>query len=310
MQNFAQWVTAQPSRGLLAAAGLGVLALFALPLAAWLPASVMVLALLARGPRAAAFAAVGAALPIAWDLGPLAGLGVSMTVTAAILLPPYLAAGLLERTRSLSFVFQAATLVAVGVLFALHLVLGDPVGLLMPLVNTIRPALDEMARTLSSMGIQSSPDELGEATARVAWATTVWLMLLHTMIAQFAGLWAFGLLREPGLFGREFRALKLGRFVGWLTVAALVLSVAVQAVRGAPWQPLQEVLFVLSAAFALQALAVLHALRETQAIGSWLVVVGYVALGLAPMAVVGLGFADTWMGIRERFGRKPGAPAG
>ena len=78
----------------------------------------------------------------------------------------------------------------------------------------------------------------------------------------------------------------------------------------APWQPLQEVLFVLSAAFALQALAVLHALRETQAIGSWLVVVGYVALGLAPMAVVGLGFADTWMGIRERFGRKPGAPAG
>ena len=33
-----------------------------------------------------------------------------------------------------------------------------------------------------------------------------------------------------------------------------------------------------------------------------LVVVGYVALGLAPMAVVGLGFADTWMGIPRPAG--------
>lgn len=310
MRNMAQWVTAQPARGFVAAAALGIPALFMLPLAAWLPASVMVLALLAGGPRAAAFAAAGTALPIAWGIGPFAGVAGSLAVGAAVLLPAYLAATLLERTRSLSFVFQWVTIGAVGVLVALHLVLGDPVGVLMPFVEQVRPALEETARTLSRMGIESSPEEIGVATARVAWATSVWLVLLHTMLAQFGGLWAFGLLREPGLFGRQFRALKLGRFVGWLTVAALVASVGLQMLLGKPWQPMQDVLFVLAGAFVLQALAVVHALREAQAVGVWVLVVTYLSLGLAPMAVVGLGFADTWFGFRERLGRKPGPSQG
>lgn len=310
MQSIVQWVTAQPARGFIAAAALGVLALFMLPLAAWLPAGVMVVALLARGQRAAVVAAVGAALPIAWGLGPLAGPGASLAVAVAVLLPAWLAAVLLERTRSLSFVFQAVTLAAVGLLAVLHIALGDPVGVLMPLMDRVRPALEETARTLSRMGIDSSPEELGKATVRVAWATTVWLMLLHTMLAQFAGLWAFGRLREPGLFGRQFRELRLGRFVGWLTVAALLVSVGLQALLGKPWQPVQDVLFVLACAFVLQALAVVHALREAQVIGLWLVVVAYLSLGLAPMAVVGLGFADTWFGFRGRLGNKPGSPAG
>lgn len=310
MRSIALWVTAHPARGLIAAAVLGVPALFMLPLAAWLPASVMVLALLTGGTRAAAFAAAGAALPIAWGLGQIAGVGASLAVAAAVLLPAALAGLLLERTRSLSFVFQWVTLGAVAVLCALHIVLGDPVGLLMPLVEKIRPAFEESARTLASMGIESSPEAIGEATARVAWATTVWLMLLHTMLAQFGGLWALGLLREPGLFGRQFRALRLGRFVGWLTVAVLVASVGVQLAIGRPWQPVQDVLFVLAGAFVLQALAVVHALRDAQVVGVWVLIVTYVALGIAPMAVVGLGFADSWFGFRERLGSKSGTPQG
>jgi len=186
-----------------------------------------------------------------------------------------------------------------------HLLLGDPTGVLMPLVDHVRPALEETARTLSEMGVQRTPEEIGEATARVAWATAAWMVLLHTMLAMFLGLWAFGSLREPGLFGRQFRAMKLGRFVAWVAVAALGVSLLSQWLTGSAWRPAEDVLFVLACAFLLQALAVVHALRDAQVIGPALVVLTYVAVVLLPMAVVGLGFADSWVRLRERMPRRP-----
>jgi sulfite exporter TauE/SafE len=110
-------------------------------------------------------------------------------------------------------------------------------------------------------------------------------------------------MREPGLFGREFRALRLGRLVAWAMVAALAASVVVQLVSGKPWQPAQDVLFVLAGAFLIQALAVVHALREAQVLGALPVVLAYLAVALLPMALVGVGIADTWVGFRERFAR-------
>jgi hypothetical protein len=307
MHDFAEWVMARPARGLLVAAALSFVALLVLPLASWLPASLMVLAVLAGQPRAAAFAAAGAALPIAWGLSPLVGFGMGLGVAALALVPPYLAGALLESRRSLSFTFQAVTLTVCAVLLGLHLALGDPLGVLMPLVERVRPALEETARALSNMGIERSAEEIGQATARVAWATMMWLVLLHTMLAQFGGLWLFGAMREPGLFGREFRSLRLGRVVAWAMVAALAVSVTVQLVSGKPWQPAQDVLFVLAGAFLIQALAVVHALREAQVLGAVTVLLAYLAVALLPMALVGVGFVDTWVGFRERFVRPTGS---
>jgi hypothetical protein len=45
-------------------------------------------------------------------------------------------------------------------------------------------------------------------------------------------------------------------------------------------------------------------------VGLWVLIVTYAALGIAPMAVVGLGFADSWFGFRERLGSKSGTPQG
>jgi len=163
-----------------------------------------------------------------------------------------------------------------------------------------------MARALAEMGVERTPEEIGEATARVAWATAAWMLLLHTMLASFAGLWAFGTVREPGLFGREFRALRLGSFVAWTAVTALLVSLLTQWLTGRAWQPAEDVLFVLACAFLLQALAVVHALRDSQAIGPALVALTYAAVALLPMAVVGLGFADTWVRLRERLKPRPG----
>jgi hypothetical protein len=310
MKAFAEWVTARPARGFFAAAAVALLAVLALPLAAWLPAGLMVLVLLAAGPRAAAIAGLGAALPITWAFQPVVGVAAAAAVAGLVLVPPYLAGTLLESSRSLTFSFQAATLAACGLVLAVHLVVGDPVGVLMPMMDAVRPALEETARALTEMGVPRTPEQIGEATARVAWATAAWILLLQTMLSLFAGLGAFGALREPGLFGREFRAMQLGRFVAWAAVAALGAGLVSQLATGRPWQPAEDVLFVLACGFLLQALAVVHGLKQAGVIGAVPVGLTYVAIALLPMAVVGIGFADTWFRFRERFGRGPGARQG
>jgi hypothetical protein len=112
--------------------------------------------------------------------------------------------------------------------------------------------------------------------------------------------------REPGLFGREFRRLTLGHAIAWLLVAAFLASFVAHRVVAGGWQAVDDVLFVLAAAFLVQALAVVHGLRELQVIGLWPVVLAYVAVILVPMALVAIGFADTWVRFRERFAPRQG----
>lgn len=306
MTALIHWVTGHPARAFLAAGLASLIALFALPMAAWLPAGVVVLGLLAGGPVPAAAAALGAAAGLLWVFLPAFGTGPALIIVIAVLLPSYLAASALAATRSLSLVFQAATIGAGVLVLAIHGLLGDPQGVLMPLVAELEPMLQRAAETLSQFGIESSPQEIGAATAHFAWRTLAWMVLLHAMLAQFAGLWAFGQMREPGLFGREFRQLKLGRVVAWIAVAAFALSLGAQLAFGQSWQPADDLVFVLAAAFLVQALAVVHGLRELQVIGPLPVILAYIAVVLLPMALVGIGFADTWVRFRERFGRRQG----
>lgn len=309
MTALIHWMTGHPARVFLAAGLASFVALIALPMAAWLPAGIVVLALLAGGPLPAAAAAFGAAAGLLLVFLPAFGAGPALVIAIAVLLPSYLAASVLAATRSLSFVFQAATIGAGLLVLAIHGLLGDPQGVLMPLIAELEPMLQRAAETLSQFGIERSPQEIGAATAQFAWATLAWMVLLHAMLAQFAGLWAFGQLREPGLFAREFRQLKLGRVVAWIAVAAFAVSVGAQLAFGHSWQPADDLVFVLAAAFLLQALAVVHGLRELQVIGVLPLILAYVAVVLLPMALVGIGFADTWVRFRERVGRRPGGAA-
>jgi hypothetical protein len=310
MKRLAEWLTVRPARGFLGALLLALLSLVALPVLAWAPAAIVVLALLATGPAAAAIAALGAALPIVWGFSPAIGLAGGLVLAAALLVPAYLSGTVLVSTRSLSFAFQAATLAACGLVLLLRLVFGDPLGVLMPMLDTVRPALEETARVLARLGVERTPEEIGAASARVAWATGAWVLLLHTMVSLFAGLWAFGAMREPGLLGKQFGALRLGTLAAWVAAVALVASFVTQLVSGQAWQPAEDVLFVLAGAFLIQAFAVVHGLRGAGVIGSALVGVAYAALLVAPMALVGFGFADTWVRFRERFGAGRGPSQG
>ena len=306
MTAILQWTTANPFRAFLAAGFAALIALLALPMAAWLPAGVVVLGLLAGGPPVAVAAGTGAALALVWAFAPTFGPGPAFLIAVAALLPSALAAVVLEKSRSLSFVFQALTIASCLLVLAIHGLLGDPVSVLAPVIEKLEPMLRRTAETLSQMGIESSPEQIGQATARVAWATLGWMVLLHAFLAQCAGLWAFSRTREPGVFGREFRRLRLGGVIAWLLVAAFLASFLAHRVTGNGWQAVDDVLFVLAAAFLVQALAVVHGLRELQVIGVVPVVLAYVAVLLVPMALVCIGFADTWVRFRERFAPRQG----
>ena len=306
MTALLQWTTANPFRAFLAAGFAALVSLLALPMAAWLPAGVVVLGLLAGGPPVAVAAGAGAALALVWAFAPTFGPGPAFLIAVAALLPSVLAAVVLEKSRSLRFVFQALTVASCLLVLAIHGLLGDPVRALAPVIEKLEPMLQRTAETLSQMGIESSPEQIGQATARVAWATLGWMVLLHAFLAQCAGLWAFSRTREPGLFGREFRALRLGGFIAWLLAAAFIASFVAHRLTGTGWPAVDDVLFVLAAAFLVQALAVVHGLRELQVIGVVPVVLAYVAVLLVPMALVGIGFADTWVRFRERFAPRQG----
>lgn len=306
MSAILQWITANPLRAFLAAGTASLFALAALPMAAWLPAGLIVLSLLANGRGAALAAAMGAAAGLVWAFAPLFGPGPALAIATVALLPSALAALVLARTKSLTFVFQGLTIAASLLVLAIHALLGDPQGVLLPVMAKLEPALRQTADTLSRFGIESSPAEIGRTTARAAWATLGWMVLLHALLAQCAGLWGLGRMREPGLLGREFRGLKLGHFIAWALVAAFAVSLAAHRFAGDGWQAVDDVRFVLAAAFLVQALAVVHGLRELQVIGLVPVALAYVAVVLLPMALVGIGFADTWFRFRERFAPRQG----
>jgi hypothetical protein len=89
-------------------------------------------------------------------------------------------------------------------------------------------------------------------------------------------------------------------------VAAFAVSFLAHRFAGQRWHAADHVLFGLAAAFLGQALAVVHGLRELQVIGVVPVILAYVAVLLVPMALVGIGFADTWVRFRERFAPRQG----
>lgn len=303
MRKLVEWVTAHPLRGFIAAGVAAFVALPVLPMTAWLPGAVVVLTLLTLGPGAAGITMLGAGLLLFWGFTPATGTAIAAGIAVLVLVPAYLAGMVLAASRSLSFAYQSATLGACVLLLAIHGLLGDPLEVLAPVVGYLAPMLEQTAAALARFGIESSPQELGEATVRVAWATLAWLILLHATLASFGGLWAFGMLREPGLFRSEFRELRLGHFVAWLAVGVFAFTAVAALVAGESWQVADDLRFVLAAAFLVQALAVVHALRDAQVIGLVSVVCAYLSIVVLPVALVGIGLADTWVRFRERFTR-------
>ncbi|MFQ5982087.1 MAG: hypothetical protein ACE5KS_01805 [Woeseiaceae bacterium] len=211
MQPIAAWLVARPERAVFI-----LIATFLLPISQILGSAVLVLLVLSRGVGRAAVAA-GIAFAAILVLALVSQVPVSQLfqVVLTIWLPGLALALLLQRMRSLTLLLQTTVLVAMVVLAALYLVLGDP-------ASYWRAVLEEFAGIWREAGLQQESDLFVQLYPLAPQMTGIFVSigwLLHAA-AMLAGYAAYSSLPEQAYgFGR-FSELNFGR------VLAIVLALA------------------------------------------------------------------------------------
>ena len=211
-RSFASWLTQSPGGAVFATGLLGLLPLFGLGFAFFLPGAVPALVSLVRGPRLGMAVALGATVLLTlamWTIGRPVPVG--LIYSAWVLGPPLALAAVLARTRSLSMCLQLAVLAGVVLLVFLHVKLGDPAKFWAPFV---RDLAEEMQKRGLPMDLEK--DGLAETLARTLWGWVTALTILLAMCAIFlARWWQTRLLpQDAGRFGAEFQQLRLGVVLG------------------------------------------------------------------------------------------------
>lgn len=239
---------------------------------------------------------------IAFGVLALTGIGVMLggvavpLVSGALLLwlPVWLLALLLRSSASLALVLQAGALFGAVLVLLSYLVLGDPSAWWAARLEVILEPLF----TARGLDVGEYIPELARWMTAMSAAALIVGVLLSLLWARA---WQ-ARLYNPGGFGTEFRALRLGLRFALVTLAIVVvaqLPVAGLATVAA------DVVFTLVVIYLLQGLALIHAaVHITKARRTWLVVLYGLFLFAAPqliMLLALLGWLDTWIDIRARL---------
>ena len=294
MAGFLRFVT----RSRYHAVGVSALSLL-MPPFSFVAAAIIGLATLRYGAGEGAVVLAGSAVLFALAMWGFAMSAAPVVVFVAVTgLPALALCALLRATSSQSLVLAAAALAAGASIIALYLLVADPVAWWTALVR------DFLAARGDGVGVDpQSLDPLVELLAPMITGLPA-AVVVTSMAAVFLARWGHAALDNPGGFGREFRELRLGR--RFAAGAGLVAAVALFAApRGAG--PGQDLLMLLVAAYAIQGIALVHALVALRGgARGWLIAM-YASLLLMPFTVLALsvaGFSDDWIDYRTRFGRK------
>jgi hypothetical protein len=293
-RSFASWLADNPGGAVFVTALLGLLPLFGLGFAFFLPGAVPALVVLLRGPRLGLAIAVGAAgllTAAMWLVG--RPLPVGLIYSAWVLGPPLALAMLLARTGSLSMCLQMAVLAGVAMLVILHQTLGDPEKFWAPFV---RDLAHEMQRRGLPMDLEK--EGLVETLARTLWGWVTALTMVLAMCAVFLARWWQWPQERPGRFGAEFQQIRLGVVLGTAGAALIAASIWVD-------QPLVDDLErIFLGALMLVGLAAAHRYKAAGRLGAgWLWAIYLLLVLAAPVmvaALAGWGFVDNWLRSRVR----------
>lgn len=293
-KSFASWLADNPGGAVFVTGLLGLLPLFGLGFAFFLPGAVPALMVLVRGPRVGLAIATGAAglLTFAmWLVGRPVPVG--LIYAAWVLGPPLALAVLLARTGSLSLCLQMAVLAGIMMLVLLHLTLGDPETFWVPFV---RDLAEEMQRRGLPMDLEK--EGFVETLARTLWGWVTALTMVLAMCALFLARW-WQSHREPaGSFGAEFQQIRLGLVLG--TAGAVMIAASI-------WTDVAmvddlETIFL--GALMLVGLAAAHRYKAAGRLGAaWLWAMYLLLVLAAPVmvaALAGWGFVDNWLRSRMR----------
>ena len=192
-RTFASWIAANPGGAVFLTGLLGLLPLFGLGFAFFLPGAVPALVVLTRGAREGVMVAAGASLLLAlamWILGrpPPVGLIYSMWVLG----PPLALAALLKRSASLALCLQVAVLAGIMMLVLLHLGLGPPEKFSEQFVR-------DLSAEMQGQGMDLKDDEgIFEVLSKSLWGWVTGLTVLMALFSAFFARWLEALSRNSG----------------------------------------------------------------------------------------------------------------
>ncbi|MEX0872504.1 MAG: hypothetical protein WDZ65_11865 [Aquisalimonadaceae bacterium] len=265
-----------------------------LPFIAWLGCAAVSLVVLRRGVTegglvTGAAVLVLAALEMMFSGHP----GGVISLLLLVWLPIFLTAAVLRATVSLPLALVAGTALAMVGVMLWHLMVQDPEAFW-------RLRLAGLEQDMGEAQFNQVMDLFGQYLATFM-ALGLWLNVLIGLLLGRA--WQAALY-NPGGFRQEFHALRLD----WrLAAAALVIMLA--ATFAGPGL-LNDMALLLAGLFAVQTLALVHAVVHGRGWNAALLVVPYVLLPVAFMAVALLGILDAWLDIRRRLLDKPAAGDG
>lgn len=295
MISLARFILKGYSQAALVAASMAMLALL-LPPFAWLSGAAVALVTLVNGHRYGLLVTAIAGIATAVFAGLMLSLPeLAIYYVLLVWLPLVMVAVVLKQTVSL--VLSLMLIAGVSLLGIMILYLSFP-----DFGELWRSSLNMMASDLLSRSEGTLDEEqlqqIVDQIVRILPGLFASSFMVGTMFSLYLARWWQALIYNPGGFGKEFRALNLGK-----TTALIALAIAAAAayINTDVFNAMLLVVFVL---YLNQGVAVLHAVFAGRQLNSvWLFLV-YLILFVVPHTVVLLalaGLADTWIDFRRRL---------
>ena len=292
MKGFAQWLLGRRYRPVILAA-----AFAPAPLISFASTALMTLETLHRGGRqgfASALVATGGVLSLAWVWGADPG---NFALAGGVTLLAGVGLGVLLRwAGTLALAFQGVVvLCAAGAVFA-GVFWPDPGSMITPIVAQ---GVEWVRSTGAAEGEIQAVTE-GWERLFVGFLTLV--IFLQLMTPLLLGSWWAALMNPVPQFGRQFRELRLGRFLG----IPATLLMAVRLILDGP--VIQNLFPLVLFAFWFQGIAVVHAWGKVREWNPAIVAAMYVLLlppftGVTILAIASLGLVDNWIDLRAPLRR-------
>lgn len=292
-RSLAAWISARPWPAALVAAVCGLLLLQGVVLFAVEASAIPALILLERGAGLGRRVALASSAVVA---GAILLIGqpwwLALVYVVLVYVLPLISVEILRRTGSLLLVFQLTLLAALVALLVVYAVLPEPAAVW-------QRVLSETFAALSQAGIQVEMDDNSVAeAARGMWGALIAILAALNLCAVFLARWWHTLLHVQGVFGAEFRQLRLGKILGGVQLGIVVLALwlNVELIDAMAW--------VAMLGLAFQGLAAAHRMKaEGRLRHGWLVAV-YVFL-IVPlftfvmvMMLAVWGLLDNWRRMR------------
>jgi hypothetical protein len=295
MISLARFILKGYSQAALVAASMAMLGLL-LPPVAWLSGAAVALVTLVNGYRngllVTAIAGIGTAV--------LSGLILSIPELAIyyvllVWLPVVMVAVVLRQTVSLVLCLQLIAGVSLLGIMVLYVFFPD-------FGEIWRSSLNMMADDL----IANSNGTLDTEQLQLIIDQVVSLLpgffassfMIGTMLSLYLARWWQAVIYNPGGFGKEFRAINLGKATAFIALAIAITASLIKA------DIFNAMLLVVFALYLNQGVAVLHAVFAGKQLNAvWLFMI-YLLMFFVPHIVVLLalaGLADTWIDFRRRL---------